>query len=594
MDDITKRLLLEGIGLQKGGKLDEALALFQQALERAPQDVLVLNSVAGALHDIGKTQEALGFYNEAMKINPQESVTYEGMARLFLSGAHYEKAELCLRQVLKRDPGNAGVLHQLFGTALRQDKEEEARAIHTQLEQLAPSPLLPFEEMRIAPSVWPDNASIDRHRQACQNKLEKIPTLDIAPHLAELRTSDAGIDFRLLCHGRDNLAFRKAYAEKFTCSLPVKFKPNDSGKYRVGIHLSAFFENVFLKLFHRMLDAWEHDDIELFILCHPPGMEKCRLAIRNPRIRYVLLPDDLWQATKTVRDQALDMVYFWEVGSNATNYFLPLLRLAPLQCTSWGTVETTGLPQVDYFLSSRPQEGADTQKYYSEKLYLLDHLPACLQRPPGDYYQRRTRGDFGFAEKEIIYALPHHLWKLHPDIDQAVATILSRDKNAVVVFVQSVIPRLSGALQARLAKLPKELHERVRFLPYQGFDAYLSLLASADVILDTLHYSGGQTSLEAFAAGTPVVTLPGDYMRSRSTLAAYLAMGLENAGGVASSMENYAEKALALGSDTNTRRALAEAIRDNSGKLFENPHVADDHARFFRHAIDRLRSARPE
>jgi len=38
---------------------------------------------------------------------------------------------------------------------------------------------------------------------------------------------------------------------------------------------------------------------------------------------------------------------------------------------------------------------------------------------------------------------------------------------------------------------------------------FLHLQALADVLLDTIHFGGGNTSLEAFAFGTPVVTLPG-------------------------------------------------------------------------------------
>ena len=40
------------------------------------------------------------------------------------------------------------------------------------------------------------------------------------------------------------------------------------------------------------------------------------------------------------------LIYFWEVGTDTTNYFLPFCRLAPVQCTGWGWPETSAAPAV--------------------------------------------------------------------------------------------------------------------------------------------------------------------------------------------------------------------------------------------------------
>jgi predicted O-linked N-acetylglucosamine transferase (SPINDLY family) len=46
---------------------------------------------------------------------------------------------------------------------------------------------------------------------------------------------------------------------------------------------------------------------------------------------------------------------------------------------------------------------------------------------------------------------------------------------------------------------------------------FVELIAVSDVMLDTLHFNGMNTSLEALAVGTPVVTLPGALQRGRRT-----------------------------------------------------------------------------
>ena len=52
-------------------------------------------------------------------------------------------------------------------------------------------------------------------------------------------------------------------------------------------------------------------------------------------------------AMRQVRAAACDLIYYWEVGSDAMNYFLPFARLAPVQCTGWGSTMTSGVPAVD-------------------------------------------------------------------------------------------------------------------------------------------------------------------------------------------------------------------------------------------------------
>ena len=46
-------------------------------------------------------------------------------------------------------------------------------------------------------------------------------------------------------------------------------------------------------------------------------------------------------------------------------------RLAPVQCNSLGHPETSGLPTIDYFLSSDLMEPLDAARHYTERLVRL-------------------------------------------------------------------------------------------------------------------------------------------------------------------------------------------------------------------------------
>ena len=57
------------------------------------------------------------------------------------------------------------------------------------------------------------------------------------------------------------------------------------------------------------------------------------------------------------------------------------LRLAPIQCCTWGHPATSGLKNIDYFFSSELMENKNSKKYYTEKLIKLPGLGTDYDKP---------------------------------------------------------------------------------------------------------------------------------------------------------------------------------------------------------------------
>ena len=87
--------------------------------------------------------------------------------------------------------------------------------------------------------------------------------------------------------------------------------------------------------------------------------------------------------------------------------------------------------------------------------------------------------------------------------------------------------------------------------------------------------------------GTPVVTLPGDFLRGRITLGLYRQM--EYADCIAEDADDYVEKALALANDPAWARAARHEIAARSARIFDNQGVIEEHGRFFEWAVERAR-----
>jgi predicted O-linked N-acetylglucosamine transferase (SPINDLY family) len=125
--------------------------------------------------------------------------------------------------------------------------------------------------------------------------------------------------------------------------------------------------------------------------------------------------------------------------------------------------------------------------------------------------------------------------------------------------------------------------DRIRFLARLSTDDFLQLLAAVPVVLDTLHFGGGTTSFMAMAAGTPVVTMPSEFMRGRVMHACYKQMGMMDC--VAKSPAQYVKTAVRLGTDCAFREATKQKILARNHVLYENHNVVTEYERFFLAAL---------
>jgi predicted O-linked N-acetylglucosamine transferase (SPINDLY family) len=242
--------------------------------------------------------------------------------------------------------------------------------------------------------------------------------------------------------------------------------------------------------------------------------------------------------------------------------------MAPIQCVTWGHPETTGSPCADYFLSSELLETADADGHYTESLVRMPLLGTFYERPVLSG-PTRNRASLGLPEDRHVYLCPQTLFKFHPDFDAILAGIVAADPQAEIVLLEGRVPAWTERLRKRWASTIPQATHRMRFLPAVPRDDFLSLLKLAEVIIDPLHFGGGNSTYEAMGMGTPVITLPGDFLRSRITYAMYQKMGWTDL--VVQSPEAYVAAAVACVVDPEVRTRVRQAIVQRADCLFEDP-----------------------
>lgn len=157
-----------------------------------------------------------------------------------------------------------------------------------------------------------------------------------------------------------------------------------------------------------------------------------------------------------------------------------------------------------------------------------------------------VRSQYGLPEKVVVFCNFNQLYKIDPETLDNWVTILKAVPNSVLWllrFPATGEPNVS-AMASKLGLAPG----RIIFSPVAPKEEHVRRGRLADLCLDTPLCNGHTTGMDVLWAGTPVLTLPLDTLASRVAGSQLHALGFPEL--VASSKEDYVEKAVRLGTNT--------------------------------------------
>ena len=341
------------------------------------------------------------------------------------------------------------------------------------------------------------------------------------------------------------------------------------GKLRVGFATAYFHLHSVSKLFGGWLRHLDRGRFDVFgyHLGADRDASSAALAACCTDYRHGAASDTAW-ASQIAADR-LDALIYLEIGMHPLPVQLGCRRLAPVQCAAWGHPVTSGLPEIDFFLSSALMEPAEGNRHYTECLVRLPNL-SIAYAPLPDSGSVLPRAALGLRDDAVVYLCCQSLPKYLPRYDPVFVQIAARVPAAQFLFIGSGAATME-VLRARLercfaaAGLPADRH--VRFIAPVPVEDFPAMLRCADVFLDSIGWSGGNTTLEAIACGLPVVTVPTGLMRGRHSAAILRHMGLGER--VASSVEDFVARAVGL-ADRSPRDDFREQLVRQRHLLYED------------------------
>jgi predicted O-linked N-acetylglucosamine transferase (SPINDLY family) len=541
---------------------------------------LILREFGNKLYRQGRYEAAIKHYQRFLVSQTGDIELYANLSECLRNLNRIEEAIASLEEGIRHYP-TAGKLHfEIVKISQMNGRTKLAISSAERATEILPNEYVfqLFKHLTL-PIVYNTSDEIKFYKERFVLELEKLieQTSLKTPEdkINALRGFSSFTNFYLAYQAYNVVELQSKYAnlvhQVMTANYPQWVQPQsmppllENGKIRVG-YISSYLHSYSGTLW---LTGWlrycNHKDFEIY--CYYTGNDPDLITekFRQYSDRFHHIPHNLEAVCQQIIDDKLHILVFPEIGMDAPTIQIAALRLAPVQCSAWGHPVTSGLPTIDYFISSELMEPENAQLHYSETLIKLPNIGVSYPKPTVGKLNN-SRLDFDLREDAVIYLCCQAPFKYLPQYDFILAEIALRVPQAQFIFPRGELlrERLKRAFAA--VNLDSEDYCLFRTIPTR--QDYIAVNFLSDVFLDTFTWSGGNTSLEAIACNLPIVTCPGEFMRGLHAYSFLKMLGITDT--IGQNEEEYIQIAVKLGLDSDWRRDIAERMSQRQDDLFDD------------------------
>ena len=477
--------------------------------------------------------KSIELFNKILTHYPENLSVLRNLLHAYAFSGDFNNAENTIKKVIKINEKEPHV-YQFYASILKsQDKiDEMINLIEEGLNKNLMNSKWKYQKELLFPVVVKDNQEINKFREKINNCYDQIlenneqlnydnDQIIQTPHYESSYNQHDNLDLNI----KSVKALRKIYKELNENFVTEK---NENEKIKIGFISEFFTSHTIGKLFKNIIFSLDQTKFDIFIF-HSKKTKVGNIfnefieKEKSGFLKNVRLPEKLSEKINFFKKEKFNILFYPDIGMSIEMYYLSLIRLAKYQIMSWGHPETTGSESIDFFLCSKSLITKETSKSYSEKLLLMDHLPMIYEVP-----KIQNKINDNELSKNNIYSCPQTIFKFHPDFDYILAEILKRDKKGVLYLIKDNNKIYYNKLIERFKKIENFDLERVIFLDPLSRDNYINHLGTSSVLLDPLYFGAGNSFHESMVYGTPTVTLPTKFIKSRIVSAAYIQMEIEN------------------------------------------------------------------
>lgn len=633
-------------------KQEDAVQLYLALLEEEPDNLRFQINACHALADVKRDQEASQLLDRILNGEPQPAAVQLELAHLLVDTGLKKRLLPMLRSLIRQQPdcdeayfwmGQAllglarhddALPFAIKATELRPDHqpylnfliivlndlslpERSIRVCERLLKSQPDSPILLLHYHLITPIVFCSTQELHHYWARALAGLRLLSRLEfkyfigpymIYPHLFFLAYHSQNLRVPLTIYNdllADLYGLREQQSGRLD-SQPASAQAlaridvgatTIDAPIRIGFASELFSEHSNSRAFEGLIRNLNRDRFEL-ILIHGPaakeddvqrGLNSCARRVVHLGNTDLGFPDH-----HQISDLDLDILFYTDLGMNCQMNYLAMQRLAPIQLTGWGLPHTSGVRNIDYYISSELAEPPDGDDHYVETLVRLPGLPCCYLSERLELHEL-PRSFFVLPSGAPLFGCLQSLYKLHPCFDEALEQLAIANPDAAFVFVENPRAGVTQRFVERVKVSAPHFHDQMVMLATMNRHQFIALSNCIDVLLDPFFYCSGITFYESTFVGTPTVTLEGRFLRSRFVAAAYRLMGVDNPP-IAHSVAEYVAIATRLIQNREDLDQLRQELRQKAAlHLYDDLNYVRGFEAFCEQAVVRhgLRPARP-
>jgi len=519
-----------------------AIVEFDRTLAARPDHALAWVSRGDAMQTDGRFEDAVHSYKRAVAVRPGLAVALGNICKALLALGRPAEALEILEDALSKGADRGAALLGIGRAQQALGRLAEARASFGAACAADPDAAEPRWAWAIAalPDLQGDASDVAASRQTFADAIDALSDwYDADPDGRRDRTALAW-PFYLAYQARNNVALLQRFGAlldrcmdrwRAVEKLPP-MTPARDGPIRVGIVSAQLHSH---SVWHAIVRGWfAHFDpsriaLHGFHLGSQSDSETTWAASRAAGFTAGRRPLRDWVAA--IQAFRPEVLIYPAIGMDNLSANLAALRLAPVQMASWGHPETTGIPNIDCYISAEAFEPPDAEAAYSEELIRLPGLGVAY-RPPSIVPRAPDFGALGIDPSRPIVLCPGTPFKYPADQDAVPIALVRRVPTAQLVFFHAknnmpLSSRLEQRLIAAFATEGLDFSAHAKFVPFQNMESFYGLLRRADVCLDTMGFSGFNLAMHALENGVPFVAYEGAFMRGRLGSGILRLMGLD-------------------------------------------------------------------
>ncbi len=466
---------------------EEAIALFQKAVELRPREALYLFALAEALNSVRRLAEAVEVYRACLALLPDCTPVRNNYAVTLIELDRREEARVELERLQAELPDRPEVHFNLAGIYREYGRADDAIATYRRALELTPGHAPTFSNLLL--------------------------------ELNYSASEDAASIFR------EHRRFGELFARRYEAPAPDPAWPR---RLRIGYVSPDFREHVVTRFMEPILER--HDRARFDIYCYYNHRQKDEVTdrLRKLATRWVDCEDQTEaELADRIRADRIDILVDL-AGHTAGNSLLAMaMKPAPVQATYLGYPNTTGLGAVDLRITDAYADPpGESDRYSAEQLVRIPGTYFC-------YRPKKTSPEVGplpaLASGSVTFGCFNNFAKLSAQFQDAAARVLAEVPGSRLLLKARPLsfPHVAQAVRERFRRAgidPARLELR-------GWEAgvkdHLAIYGAVDIALDSFPYNGATTTCEALWMGVPVVSIVGDRHAGRvgSTLLNAMNMG---------------------------------------------------------------------